>query len=156
MSAVLRELRAQPAAPSHPANNFPCCLQRWHDLFKVKGTNLALSTFKHLCLAPRWGRKWVRVCPPGADLAWWVSSALPSCEIWANCCLSFWKNVGNNSLLRSLLQENDLIHNQQMLISLSLVPCGNACHETAWLCQSQACPAAQLLLMPITYILVLF
>lgn len=63
MSAVLRELRARPAAPSHPANDFPCCLQRWHDLFKVKGTNLALSTFKHLCLAPRWGQKWVEYVP---------------------------------------------------------------------------------------------
>lgn len=58
MSAVLREHRARPAAPSRRANDFPCCLQRWHDLFKVKGTNLALSTFKHL-----WGRKWVEYVP---------------------------------------------------------------------------------------------
>lgn len=59
---------------------------------KVKGANLALSSFKHPCLAQRWRVEWgqgqgeVEYVPAKQFyLTWWASAALPSCEIWANC-----------------------------------------------------------------------
>lgn len=130
MSAVLRELRAGQQHHFAQQMIFPDAHKGGTTCPRSRVQILPSPPLSTSALLRDGGRNGLNMSPR-ADLAWLVSSALPSCEIWANCCLSFWKNVGNNSLLRSLLQENDLIHNQQMFISLSLVPCGNAWHETA-------------------------